>query len=109
MPSCDAGRVCFERCFELCAFASTSFKYILPLNMFYVAYGIFKLHVCYWTERAALPGSIAENTFTSINKCFFPKPPDDVLICLVLATNQRETQFVVIKEQINQKYSHLRS
>ena len=60
-------------------------------------------------KEQLLPLSIAENTLTSMNKCLFPKSPDDVLKCLVLATNQRETQFIVIKEQINQKYSHLRS
>ena len=34
----------------------------------------------------------------------FPKPQDNVLKCLVLSTNQRETQVIVINEQRNQKY-----
>ena len=27
----------------------------------------------------------------------FPIPPDDILTCLVLSTNQRDIQFIVIK------------
>ena len=35
----------------------------------------------------------------------FPKPQDDIVKCLVLSTNQRDIQYIVIKDKRNQKYS----